>query len=79
MSRDRVRVRRDRRSGRSHVTAIAALARRDLQVTRSYRLSFVSDIGWGVLNLLVYFFISKLVDTGSGDIGVGSVLLLVRR
>ena len=51
------------------MTAIAALARSDLQVTGSYRLSFVSDIGWGVLNLLVYFFISKLVDTGSGDIG----------
>jgi ABC-2 type transport system permease protein len=51
------------------MTAIAALARSDLQVTRSYRLSFVSDIGWGVLNLLVYFYISKLVDTGSGDIG----------
>ena len=51
------------------MTAIAALARSDLQVTRSYRLSFVSDIGWGVLNLLVYFFISKLVDTGSGESG----------
>jgi len=51
------------------MTAIAALARCDLLITRSYRLSLVSDIGWGVLNLLVYFFISKLVDTGSGDIG----------
>jgi ABC-type polysaccharide/polyol phosphate export permease len=56
-------------SGRPHVTAIAALVRGDLQVTRSYRLSFVSDIGWGVVNLLVYFFISKLVDAGAEDMG----------
>jgi ABC-2 type transport system permease protein len=51
------------------MTAIAALARRDLLITRSYRLSFVSDIGWGVFNLLVYFFISKLVDTDTAGIG----------
>lgn len=51
------------------MTAIAALAGCDFAVTRSYRLSFVSDIGWGVINLLVYFFISKLVTPSSGDIG----------
>ena len=50
------------------MTTITALAYRDLLVTRSYRLSFVSDIGWGVVNLLVYSFISKLVDTDATSI-----------
>ena len=44
-------------------SVVAALARRDFALMRSYRLSFVSDVAWGVLNLLVYFFISKLVTT----------------
>jgi ABC-2 type transport system permease protein len=50
------------------MTAIAALARSDLLITSSYRLSFVSDISWGAINLLVYFFISKLVDAGAEEV-----------
>ena len=49
------------------MNTVAALARRDLKVMRSYRFSMASDVVWGVLNLLVYFYISKFVDTG--DIG----------
>jgi ABC-2 type transport system permease protein len=29
----------------------------------------MADVGWGVLNLLVYFYISKVVYPGSGDLG----------
>ena len=47
-------------------------------LARSSGSRSVSDVVWGVLNLLVYFFISKLVTTGVED-PVGSVLLLVRR
>ena len=37
---------------------IAALVRRDYTVQRSYRLVFVLDIFYGVVNLLVFYFIS---------------------
>ena len=60
-------------------STVAALARRDFSLARSYRLSLGFDVAWGVINLLVYFFISKLVTTGVDELGVGSVLLLVRR
>ena len=50
-------------------STVLALARRDFALTRSYRLSIISDVAWGVLNLLVYFFISKLVTTGVEDLG----------
>jgi ABC-2 type transport system permease protein len=36
-----------------------ALVRRDYQVTRSYRLAFVLDLVYGLINLVVYFFISR--------------------
>ena len=36
-----------------------AFARRDWRITRSYRLPFILDGFYGVLNLAVYFFISR--------------------
>lgn len=48
---------------------VGALARRDFELTQSYRLAFVFDIGWGVLDLLLYFFISKIVEPSSADLG----------
>ena len=50
-------------------SAVSALARRDLSLARSYRLSLGFDVAWGVIDLLVYFFISKLVTTGVEDLG----------
>ncbi len=47
---------------------ILALARRDLELARSYRLSLAFDVAWGVLDLLLYFFISKIVDSGAADL-----------
>src|SRR5690349_6889894 len=40
--------------------ALLALGRRDLILARSYRVAFVFDLGWGVVNVLVYYFISKV-------------------
>lgn len=45
---------------------VRALARRDFLTARSYRLSFVLETLFGVLELAVYFFISRVVA------GVGS-------
>src|SRR4051812_16673003 len=36
-----------------------ALIRRDVQITRSYRLTFVMDIVFAFLNLAVFFYISR--------------------
>jgi ABC-2 type transport system permease protein len=41
---------------------IRALARRDFLTTRSYRLSFVLELFFGLLELAVYFFISRAFD-----------------
>lgn len=38
---------------------IAAIIRRDYLITRSYRLPFVLDVFYGLLELSVYFFISR--------------------
>jgi ABC-type uncharacterized transport system permease subunit len=40
-------------------TVVSALVRRDFLGTRSYRLAFVLDIFYGVLDLVLYFFISN--------------------
>jgi ABC-2 type transport system permease protein len=40
-------------------TVVNALVRRDFLGTRSYRLAFLLDIFYGVLDLVLYFFISK--------------------
>jgi ABC-type multidrug transport system permease subunit len=46
--------------------AVGALARRDWRVTRSYRMALVSDLGFGFLNLVTYYYISKTVKPGGG-------------
>lgn len=39
--------------------ALGALIRRDYVIARSYRIAFFLDLGFGVLNLVIYYFISK--------------------
>jgi ABC-2 type transport system permease protein len=41
---------------------IRAVARRDFLTTRSYKLSFVTESFFGLLELAVYFFISRALD-----------------
>src|SRR3954452_1459782 len=40
---------------------VRALARRDFLTTRSYKLSFVLEVFFGVVELAVYFFISQII------------------
>jgi ABC-2 type transport system permease protein len=47
------------RPRRSLGSVVAAIVRRDLVVTTSYRVPFVLDLLFGVLNLAIYFFISR--------------------
>ena len=42
--------------------AVKAIARRDFLVARSYRLPFLLDTFFGVLDLTIYFFISKTFE-----------------
>jgi ABC-2 type transport system permease protein len=47
-----------------------ALVRRDYLVQRSYRMAFVLDVFYGVINLLVFFYISQTFDGAStADLG----------
>jgi ABC-2 type transport system permease protein len=48
---------------------VAALMRRDFELAQSYRLALAFDVGWGVLDLLLYFFISKIVEPSDADLG----------
>lgn len=43
------------------MSALAAFARRDFLIARSYRLPFLADLAWGVIDLVLYYFISKVV------------------
>lgn len=43
------------------MSALAALARRDFLLQRSYRLALGFDLAWGVIDLVLYYFISKVV------------------
>lgn len=45
------------------------IARRDLSLKRSYRLALVHDLFWGIVQLFVYFFISRVVGTPEEDLG----------
>jgi ABC-2 type transport system permease protein len=52
------------------IAVVSALVRRDYQITRSYRMAFVLDSVFGVLNLAVYFFISEtFVDASTAPLG----------
>jgi ABC-2 type transport system permease protein len=54
----------------SRLTAIRALVRRDLLITASYRLSFGLEAVYGVLGLVLYYFISRTFgDVGSSELG----------
>jgi ABC-2 type transport system permease protein len=54
----------------SSLTAISALVRRDFSVTRSYRLSFALEAVYGVLGLVLYYFISQTFeDAGATELG----------
>jgi ABC-2 type transport system permease protein len=54
----------------SSLIAIRALIRRDLLITRSYRLSFGLAAVYGVLGLVLYYFISRTFeDVDSGNLG----------
>jgi ABC-2 type transport system permease protein len=48
---------------------VAAIVRRDYHVARSYRLPFVLDLFYGVINLVVFFFISQtFADASPADL-----------
>ena len=47
--------------------ALVALLNRDYLITRSYRLAFVMDVFYGVVNVAVYYFISRTFDEISPD------------
>jgi ABC-type polysaccharide/polyol phosphate export permease len=50
------------------VSAALALAWRDYTATRSYRAALVFDLAWGVVDLLLYFFLSKIVNASGADL-----------
>jgi ABC-type multidrug transport system permease subunit len=47
--------------------ALLALIRRDYVLARSYRLAFVLDLAFGVLNLVIFYFISETFGTQPTD------------
>lgn len=49
---------------------VHALIRRDYLVARSYRVAFVLDVGFGVVSLFIYFFISRTFDDATAG-GLG--------
>ena len=51
----------------SSLTAIRALVRRDFAITRSYRLSFALEAAYGVLGLVLYYFISRTFGNESSS------------
>ena len=51
-------------------SAIRALMHRDFAVSRSYRIAFVMDVLFGLVNLAIYYFISETFDDlGTSDLG----------
>lgn len=51
------------------MSTFLTLARRDLLLTRSYRLALPYDIGWGIVELLIYYFISRVVGAPEESLG----------
>jgi ABC-2 type transport system permease protein len=43
----------------SYFRTLGALVRRDFSITRSYRLAFLLDVFFGIMNLLVFYYISR--------------------
>ena len=57
-------------SARPRARVVSAVVRRDYHVARSYRLAFVLDLLNGVINLVVFFFISRTFgDPTSAELG----------
>jgi ABC-type multidrug transport system permease subunit len=57
-------------SSRPRPGALGALIRRDYVLARSYRLAFFLDLVFGVLNLVIFYFISKTFGgTPTKDLG----------
>jgi ABC-2 type transport system permease protein len=50
------------------VSAAVALAWRDFIATRSYRAALVFDLAWGLADLFLYFFLSKIVTASGADL-----------
>jgi ABC-2 type transport system permease protein len=50
--------------------AVVSIAARDLLLQRSYRLGLPFDLFWGLIDLVLYYFISKVV--GPSPAGLGS-------
>ena len=48
---------------------LGALIRRDFSIARSYRAAFALDILFGVLNLIVFYYISETLALRSGNLG----------
>jgi ABC-2 type transport system permease protein len=66
--------------------ALVALAARDFRIARTYRIAIALEIGFGVLNLAVFYFVAKFVDEGEvnvpgddyfGFVAVGIALAVV--
>lgn len=51
------------------IAPIRALAASDFLMQRSYRLAFVSDVAWGLIDLVLYYFISRVVGVSTADLG----------
>ncbi len=54
---------------RPPLRAITTLVRRDFAVARSYRLSFYLDIALGVVDLCIYYFISRTFPHAISNLG----------
>lgn len=50
----------------SPTRAARALVKRDFSIARSYRASFILDIFFGIMNLVVFFYISRTVTLRAG-------------
>lgn len=47
---------------------LAAMVNRDFKITSSYRTAFLFDLAFGVLNLLVFYFISRTLQPRGDDL-----------
>jgi ABC-type multidrug transport system permease subunit len=48
------------------------VVRRDFAITRSYRAGFVLDVFFGIMNLVVFFYVSRAVDLRAGSLNGAS-------
>jgi ABC-type multidrug transport system permease subunit len=48
--------------------ALTALVRRDFSITRSYRAAFALDVFFGIMNLIVFYYVSRTVTLRSDNL-----------